>query len=49
MPWYVLNRKTLMSYVEYGQNAERIVAIGNVFPVIFFLVAALVCLTTMIS
>jgi putative ABC transport system permease protein len=45
--WYVLNRKTLMSYVEYGQNAERIVAIGNVFPVIFFLVAALVCLTTM--
>lgn len=45
--WYVLSRKALMSYVEYGQNTERIVAIGNVFPVIFFLVAALVCLTTM--
>ncbi|HUM83860.1 MAG TPA: FtsX-like permease family protein [Lachnospiraceae bacterium] len=45
--WYVLNRKTLTSYVEYGQNTDRIVAIGNVFPVIFFLVAALICLTTM--
>lgn len=45
--WYVLNRKTLTSYTEYGQNTERIVAIGDVFPVIFFLVAALVCLTTM--
>ncbi len=45
--WYVLDRQYIASFVDYGQNAERIGAIGEVFPVIFFLVAALVCLTTM--
>lgn len=45
--WYVLGRNTLETYVEYGQNSDRIEAIGNVFPAIFFLVAALICLTTM--
>ena len=43
----MLDRNYIASYVDYGQNAERIGAIGRVFPVIFFLVAALVCLTTM--
>lgn len=45
--WYVLDRNSFMSYVEYGQDSERIAAIGQVFPLIFFLVAALVSLTTM--
>ena len=45
--WYVLSRKENASYVEYGSDAERIGAIGKVFPIIFFLVAALVALTTM--
>ncbi len=45
--WYVLDRNSLQTYVEYGQDAERIGNIGRVFPVIFFLVAALVSLTTM--
>ncbi len=45
--WYVLDRNSTQGYVEYGQNAERIGAIGDVFPVIFFLVAALMSLTTM--
>lgn len=45
--WYVLDRNSLQTYVEYGQDADRIGAIGKVFPVIFFLVAALVSLTTM--
>jgi putative ABC transport system permease protein len=45
--WYVLDRNTLQAYVEYGQDAQRIGAIGKVFPAIFFLVAALVSLTTM--
>ncbi|MCI5699592.1 MAG: ABC transporter permease [Lachnospiraceae bacterium] len=44
---YILDRNSVESYISYGQDAERIVAIGNVFPVIFFLVAALICLTTM--
>lgn len=45
--WYVLDRQSIQSYVEYGQNADRIQAIGTVFPLIFFVVAALVCLTSM--
>ncbi len=45
--WYVLDRNSIQTYVEYDQDAQRIEAIGNVFPVIFFLVAALICLTTM--
>lgn len=45
--WYVLDRNTIQTYVEYGQDSERIGNIGKVFPVIFFLVAALVSLTTM--
>lgn len=45
--WYVLDRQYIQTYVEYGNDADRIGAIGQVFPVIFFLVAALVSLTTM--
>lgn len=45
--WYVLDRNKIQSYVEFGQDSERIGAIGKVFPLIFFLVAALVSLTTM--
>lgn len=45
--WYILNRDFIKTYVEYEQDADRIKAIGDVFPAIFFLVAALICLTTM--
>ncbi|MDO4941245.1 MAG: ABC transporter permease [Lachnospiraceae bacterium] len=45
--WYVLDRNKIQSYVEFGQDSERIGAIGELFPLIFFLVAALVSLTTM--
>lgn len=45
--WYILNRDFIQTYVEYEQDADRIKAIGDVFPAIFFLVAALICLTTM--
>ncbi len=45
--WYVLGRNAVQTFVEYDQDSERIGAIGKLFPVIFFLVAALVSLTTM--
>ena len=45
--WYVLGRDAIQNSVEYGSDAERIGNLGKVFPAIFFLVAALVCLTTM--
>lgn len=45
--WYVLDRDTIVSFVTFEQNADRIGAIARVFPVFFFLVAALVATTTM--
>lgn len=45
--WYVLGRDTIASYVNYQNDAERIASLGKLFPVIFFLVAALVSLTAM--
>ena len=45
--WYVLGRDTVPSYVALDSDASRIGALGKVFPVIFFMVAALVSLTTM--
>lgn len=45
--WYINNRETFPEYRGYGDNAERIKAIGRVFPLIFFLVATLISLTTM--
>lgn len=35
-----------MGYVSYEQDAQRMGNLAQVFPLIFFLVAALVCLTT---
>ena len=45
--WYVYDRNTLVEYTGFGENAERLGAIGRVFPVLFFLVAALISLTSM--
>ena len=45
--WYVLGRSTNVGYETYRQDSERINNIGKAFPFIFFLVAALVSLTTM--
>lgn len=45
--WYIFDRSEDQAYTEYRENASRIGAIGRVFPVIFFLVAVLVSLTTM--
>lgn len=45
--WYILDRGSIEAYVEFEQNADRIGAIGRAFPSIFFLVAALISLTTM--
>ncbi len=45
--WYVLDRHSHYSYMDYGSVADRMDGIAKVFPLFFFLVAALVCLTTM--
>ena len=45
--WIVTDRNDLPEYSDFGDNAERLKNIGKVFPMIFFLVAALISLTTM--
>ncbi|OUN38532.1 ABC transporter permease [Faecalibacterium sp. An77] len=45
--WYVLDRGSVVSMVMFEQNTDRIESIARVFPIFFFLVAALVASTTM--
>ena len=45
--WYVLTREENMGYVNYMQDTERVANLAEVFPVVFFLVAALMSLNSM--
>lgn len=45
--WYVLGRETNVGVVSYSMDSSRVSNLAKVFPLIFFLVAALACLTTM--
>ncbi len=45
--WYVLDRKGNTGYSSFIQDTDSIANIGKVFPVIFFIVAALISLTSM--
>ena len=44
---YVLDRNTNIGYASFDNDSSIVDAIANVFPIFFFLVAALVCVTTM--
>ena len=44
---YVLGRDTNIGYACFESDSSIVEGIANVFPVFFFLVAALVCMTTM--
>ena len=45
--WYILDRNSNSGYVEYIQDTDRIGNLAKVFPLVFFLVAALISLTSM--
>ncbi len=45
--WYILDRTDNTGFASYEQDAERMGKLATLFPTVFFLVAALVCLTTM--
>lgn len=45
--WYVLDSSNNEGISGFKNNADRIGAIGKVFPLFFFLIATLVCLTSM--
>jgi putative ABC transport system permease protein len=44
---YVLDRGTNIGYVCFESDSNIVAGVARVFPVFFFLVAALVCITTM--
>lgn len=44
---YVLDRDTNIGYACFQNDSSIVEGLANVFPVFFFLVAALVCMTTM--
>lgn len=44
--WFVLTRKDNRDFVNFGTDSKRINALTDVFPVFFYIIAALVCLTT---
>lgn len=45
--WYVLDRETNVGYASYVQDTDRVASLADVFPIVFFLVAALISLTSM--
>lgn len=45
--WYVWDRSKNVSYASFTANVDKLTAITTIFPVFFFLVAALVVSTTM--
>ena len=45
--WYVLDRNANIGHYQYKQDTERIANLGQIFPLVFFVVAILVCLTSM--
>ncbi len=45
--WYVLDREQNTGYASYVQDTERVANLAQVFPVVFFLVAALMSLNSM--
>ncbi len=45
--WYVLDINSNTGFYQYSQDTERIDNVAKVFPMVFFIVAVLICLTTM--
>lgn len=45
--WYILDRNSNVSYARYKVDVEKVADVATVFPIFFFLIAALVALTTM--
>ncbi len=45
--YFIETRSSFPGYEEFDENADRISAIAKIFPVFFFMLAALISLTTM--
>lgn len=45
--WYILDRESNVGYYQFSQDVDRVSNIAKLFPLVFFVVAILICLTTM--
>ncbi len=45
--WSIYDRSDTPGYTSYGQSVENIKVLANIFPIFFFVISSLVCLTTM--
>lgn len=46
LKWYILDRKSNMSYVSYEENSNKVNRVAVIFPFFFFFIAALISLTS---
>ncbi|MDE7263960.1 MAG: FtsX-like permease family protein, partial [Anaeroplasmataceae bacterium] len=44
--WYILNRKSNLSYISFEANSAKVNNVAVVFPFFFFFIAALIALTS---
>lgn len=45
--WSIYDRDDTPGYAGYGQTVENIEVLSNIFPIFFFIISSLICLTTM--
>ena len=45
--WYILDRNTNQGYTSFIQDTKSVESIGVVFPIVFFVIATLISLTSM--
>ncbi len=45
--WGVYNRNATPGYSSYGQTVNNIEVLSNIFPIFFFLLSSMICLTTL--
>ena len=44
--WSVYSRESMPGYASYGESVDNIEVLSNIFPIFFFIISSLVCLTT---
>lgn len=44
--WYVLDRKSNLSYISFNENSTKVDKVAVIFPFFFFFIAALIALTS---
>lgn len=45
--WSVSDRNSVPGYSSYGQSTKNIEVLSNIFPIFFFIISSLICLTTL--